>query len=272
VSYFAASTMTDTPVLATLGARFDLAGATALVTGASSGLGWHFALTLAAAGARVAVAARRITELEELAAAIIASGGAAVPIVLDVLDSQSVATAIAATEAGLGPLDILVNNAGIAATTNFLTQDEAEWRGVLATNLDGAWRVAQAVASRMAVHGRGGAIVNIASIVGLRPASHLAAYSAAKAGLISLTRSMAIELARYKIRVNALAPGYVETDLNRDFLRGPSGQAMAKRVPLRRFGAAEDLDGALLLLVSDAGRYMTGSVVVVDGGHSAGIT
>jgi NAD(P)-dependent dehydrogenase (short-subunit alcohol dehydrogenase family) len=263
--------MTQPSSAAISGARFDLAGATALVTGASSGLGRHFALTLAAAGARVAVAARRVAELEELAAEIAKSGGAALPGVLDVLDPASVAAAIAAAESALGPLDILVNNAGIAATTAFLTQDEAEWRGVLATNLDGAWRVAQAVASRMAAHGRGGAIVNIASIAGLRPASHLAAYSAAKAALISLTQSMAIELARHKIRVNALAPGYIETDLNRDFLHGPAGQAMAKRVPLRRFGEPEDLDGALLLLVSDAGRYMTGSVIVVDGGHSLGL-
>jgi NAD(P)-dependent dehydrogenase (short-subunit alcohol dehydrogenase family) len=254
-----------------LAARFDLAGRTALVTGASSGLGRNFALTLAAAGARVAVAARRVAELEALAAEIAAAGGTALPITLNVLDPASVAAAVAVAEAGLGPLDILVNNAGIAATTSFLAQDEAEWRGVLATNLDGAWRVAHAVASRMAAQGRGGAIVNIASILGLRPASHVAAYAAAKAGLISLTQSMAIELARYAIRVNALAPGYVETDLNRDFLRGPAGQAMAKRVPLRRFGDAADLDGALLLLVSDAGRYMTGSVVVVDGGHSLGI-
>jgi NAD(P)-dependent dehydrogenase (short-subunit alcohol dehydrogenase family) len=124
----------------------------------------------------------------------------------------------------------------------------------------------------MAAQGNGGAIVNIASILGLRTASHVAAYAAAKAGLISLTQSMAIELARHRIRVNALAPGYVETDLNRDFLRSPAGETMAKRVPLRRFGAPDDLDGALLLLVSDAGRYMTGSVIVVDGGHSLGIT
>jgi NAD(P)-dependent dehydrogenase (short-subunit alcohol dehydrogenase family) len=252
--------------------RFDLAGATALVTGASSGLGRHFALTLAAAGARVAVAARRIAELRELAAEIAESGGTALPVAFDVLAPASVDAAIASVEAKLGPLDILVNNAGIAATAGFLAQDEAEWRRVLATDLDGAWRVAHAAALRMAAHGRGGAIVNIASILGLRPASHVSAYSAAKAGLISLTQSMAIELARHKIRVNALAPGYVETNLNRDFLRGPAGQAMTKRVPLRRFGEVEDLDGALLLLVSDAGRYMTGSVIVVDGGHSLGIT
>jgi NAD(P)-dependent dehydrogenase (short-subunit alcohol dehydrogenase family) len=258
------------PPPATPAARFDLAGATALVTGASSGLGRHFALTLAGAGARVAVAARRIAELEALAGEIAASGGTAVPVSIDVLDPASVAQAVAAAEAGLGPLGILVNNAGIAATRGFLAQEEAEWRRVLATNLDGAWRVAQAVASRMAANGRGGAIVNIVSVLGLRPASHVAAYSAAKAGLISLTQSMAIELARHKIRVNALAPGYVETDLNRDFLHGPGGQTMVKRVPLRRFGEAEDLDGALLLLASDAGRYMTGSVIVVDGGHSLG--
>jgi NAD(P)-dependent dehydrogenase (short-subunit alcohol dehydrogenase family) len=263
--------MTQTPSAAAAD-RFDLAGAAALVTGASSGLGRHFALTLALAGARVAVAARRGAELEALAGEIGQAGGTALPVVLDVLDSGSVAAAVAAAEAGLGPLDILVNNAGIATTSSFLGQDEAGWRRVLATNLDGAWRVAHEVAARMAAHGSGGTIVNIASILGLRSASHVAAYAAAKAGLISLTQSMAIELARHRIRVNALAPGYVETDLNRDFLRGPAGQAMEKRVPMRRFGAAEDLDGALLLLASDAGRYMTGSVIVVDGGHSLGFT
>jgi NAD(P)-dependent dehydrogenase (short-subunit alcohol dehydrogenase family) len=257
---------------AALAARFDLTGKTALVTGASSGLGRHFAVTLAAAGVRVAVAARRAAALDELAADITASGGIALPVVLDVLDSASVDGALAAIAAELGPLDILVNNAGIAATTGFLAQDEGGWRRILATNLDGAWRVAHDVATRMAAQGNGGAIVNIASILGLRTASHVAAYAAAKAGMISLTQSMAIELARHRIRVNALAPGYVETDLNRDFLRSPAGETMAKRVPLRRFGAPDDLDGALLLLVSDAGRYMTGSVIVVDGGHSLGIT
>lgn len=248
---------------------FDLAGKVALVTGASSGLGWHFALTLAGAGAKVAVAARRVDRLEALAHEIAARDGRALPIVLDVTDPVSVDKAIAETETELGPLGILVNNAGVATTKPFLEQDEALWRDVLATNLDGAWRVARAAAQRMAAHG-GGAIVNIASVLGLRAAAQVSAYAAAKAALISLTQTMAIELARHKIRVNAIAPGYIETELNRDFLNSPAGTTITKRIPLRRFGAPQDLDGAMLLLSSDAGRYMTGSVIVIDGGHTLG--
>jgi len=252
------------------GDGFDLTGRVAVVTGASSGLGRHFALTLARAGAKVAVAARRLPKLEDLAAEIAGFDGRALPVALDVTDAGSVAAALEAVETELGPIDILVNNAGVAATAPFLDQSEDEWRRVLATNLDGAWRTARAAATLMVKHGRGGAIVNIASILGLRAAGQVSAYSAAKAALINLTQTMALELARHRIRVNALAPGYIATDLNRDFLRGPAGQAMLKRVPLRRFGEVGDLDGALLLLASEAGRYMTGSVIVVDGGHSLG--
>lgn len=249
---------------------FDLSGRVALVTGASSGLGRHFALTLARAGAKVGLAARRVDRLKELEAEITAFDGRALPVEMDVTDAASVVQGLQAVETELGPVNILVNNAGIATTTAFLDQDETAWRKVLDTNLDGAWRVARETSVLMAKHGRGGAIVNIASILGFRVAGHLSAYGAAKAALVSLTQSMAIELARYQIRVNALAPGYVETDMNREVLRGAPGQAMLKRVPLRRFGQPEDLDGALLLLASDAGRYMTGGVIVVDGGHSLG--
>jgi NAD(P)-dependent dehydrogenase (short-subunit alcohol dehydrogenase family) len=249
---------------------FDLSGQVALVTGASSGLGRHFALTLARAGAKVAIAARRTDRLEDLAKEIAALDARALPLPLDVTDPASVARAVTAAETELGAIAILVNNAGVAATSSFLDQTEEQWRAVLDTNLDGARRVAHATAKHMAAHGHGGAIVNIASILGLRPAGGVSAYAAAKAGLISLTQTMALELARHKIRVNALAPGYVATDLNRDFLAGPAGEAMVKRVPLRRFGEPADLDGALLLLVSGAGRYMTGSIVVVDGGHALG--
>lgn len=249
---------------------FDLSGQVAIVTGASSGLGRHFALTLARAGAKVAIAARRADRLEALAREIAALDARALPVPLDVTDGTSVERAVDAAETELGALTILVNNAGVATTSGFLDQDEAQWRSILDTNLDGAWRMARAVAGRMAAHGHGGAIVNIASVLGLRPAGGVSAYAAAKAALISLTQTMALELARHRIRVNALAPGYIETDINRDFLRSPAGQAMTERVPMRRFGEAADLDGALLLLTSGAGRYMTGSIVVVDGGHSLG--
>ncbi|MBI3452534.1 MAG: glucose 1-dehydrogenase [Rhodospirillales bacterium] len=249
-------------------AIFDLSGQVALVTGASSGLGRHFALTLARAGAKVALAARRVDRLEELAREIAAFDGRALPVALDVTDPGSVPRAADAIETELGPITLLVNNAGVASTAAFLDQDEATWRATLGTDLDGAWRVAREIARRMAAHGHGGAIVNIVSILGLRAPSHLSAYAAAKAALISLTQTMALELARHKIRVNALAPGYIETAINRDFLRGPTGEAMRKRIPMRRFGQMDDLDGALLLLASDAGRFITGSVVVVDGGHT----
>jgi NAD(P)-dependent dehydrogenase (short-subunit alcohol dehydrogenase family) len=249
---------------------FSLANQVALVTGASSGLGRHFALTLARAGAKVAVAARRTDKLEALAQEIAAGDGRALPVPLDVTDLESVNAAVDAAETELGPITVLVNNAGVAATAAFLDQTDAQWRAILDTNLDGARRVAHAVARRMVEHGQGGAIVNIASILGLRPAGGVSAYAAAKAGLVSMTQTMALELARHRIRVNALAPGYIETDLNREFLQSPAGQAMVRRVPVRRFGEAADLDGALLLLASGAGRYMTGGIVVVDGGHGLG--
>jgi NAD(P)-dependent dehydrogenase (short-subunit alcohol dehydrogenase family) len=249
---------------------FDLSGKVALVTGASSGLGRHFAQVLARAGAKVALAARRIDRLEEAAAEIAAFDGRALPVTLDVRSRASVDAALDAAETELGPLAIVVNNAGVAATRPFLLESDAEWSAIIETNLDGARRVAQAAALRMARQGEGGVIINIASIFSVGVAAQLAAYAAAKAGLASLTRSMALELARHKIRVNALAPGYVATDLNRDFLASAAGKAIVQRVPLRRFGQPEDLDGALLLLASDAGRWMTGSIIVVDGGHALG--
>ncbi len=249
---------------------FNLSGRVAVVTGASSGLGRHFALTLAKAGAKVALAARRVDQLDKVAAEISAFDARALPIAFDVTKADSVKDGLEAIQTELGPICVVVNNAGIAATTSVLDQTEEEWRRILDTNLDGAWRVARCAAGQIALNGQGGSIINIASILGIRPASHVAAYSASKAALISLTQTMALEFAKYRIRVNALAPGYVETDLNREFLRGTSGQSMVKRVPLRRFGELGDLDGALLLLASDAGRYMTGSTIVVDGGHSLG--
>jgi len=238
-----------------------LAGKTALVTGASSGLGRHFAQLLARHGARVIVAARRREALDGVAAAL---GDAARAVTLDVRD----APAVERTMAELGPLDIVVNNAGIALTGKALDVDDDDWQRVLDTDLSGAFRVARGAARALAHAKRGGVIVNVASILGLRVAKQVPAYVAAKAGLLRLTEALALEFAPLRIRVNALAPGYVETDLNREFLHSPAGDAMVKRVPLRRFGQPQDLDGALLLLVSDAGRYMTGATIVVDGGHT----
>jgi NAD(P)-dependent dehydrogenase (short-subunit alcohol dehydrogenase family) len=248
--------------------RFRLDGKTVLVTGASSGFGHHFSLVLAAAGAAVILGARRVDLLEGLARQIVSAGGRAHVVPLDVTDSASIEAALAAGEAGTGPIDVLVNNAGISGPTAYaIDLDEDDWDRVLDTNLKGVWLVSRAVARRMIGHGRGGAIVNIASMLGLRVAPAVASYAASKAGVAHLTKAMALELARHQIRVNALAPGYFETDLNRDYLNGPAGQTMIKRIPQRRAGRLDDLDGVLLLLASDASRYMTGTVIPVDGGH-----
>ncbi|MCM8737921.1 glucose 1-dehydrogenase [Azospirillum sp. A1-3] len=245
----------------------DLTGKTALVTGASSGLGRHFASVLAKAGARVALAARRTDALAETRAAIEAAGGSAVVVAMDVTDPASVTAAVGEAWDALGRIDILVNNAGVTATRPFLDMSEEEWDRVVDTNLTGCARVARAVAQRMRDDQQGGAIVNIASILGMRVAGQVSSYIAAKGGLVHLTKAMALELARYNIRVNALCPGYVETELNADFFASDAGKALVKRIPQRRLGRLADLDGPLLLLASDAGAYMTGSVLAVDGGH-----
>ena len=242
---------------------FDVRGKVALVTGASSGLGEHFARCLAARGAVVVAAARRVDRLE----ALVREGGAAHAVALDVTDPASVDAAMKQVAQLAGPVDVLVNNAGVAGTKASLDLTEADWRHVLDTNLDGAWRMAQAAAKAMLAAGRGGSIVNIASILGLRQATHLLAYAAAKAALVQATKSLALEWARHGIRVNAIAPGYVVTAMNRDFFASEAGQAVLGRIPQRRVGTTRDLEGALLLLASDAGAFMTGSVVVVDGGH-----
>ncbi|MFO1412839.1 MAG: glucose 1-dehydrogenase [Burkholderiales bacterium] len=254
--------------MAELFARDALAGRLALVTGASSGLGRHFAQLLARHGAKVAIAARRVEALRTLAGEIAAMGGQAFPVALDVRDPEGVRRGVSEAVAALGGLDLLVNNAGVAMTRPALLTTEEDWRAVIDTNLDGAFRVARAAAQAMAEAKRGGAIVNIASILGTRVAKQLPAYIAAKAALLRLSEAMALEWAPHGIRVNALAPGYIETELNRDFLRSPAGESLGKRVALRRFGVPSDLDGPLLLLASAAGGYMTGATITVDGGHS----
>ena len=238
-----------------------LQGRSALVTGASSGLGAHFARLLAGQGVAVTVAARRAAPMEALAAEIAAAGGTAEVLALDVTDTAAVAEKLAARR-----FDILINNAGGSASGPALEQDAAEIDATLDLNLKAAFHVARSAAAGMRDAG-GGAIVNIASILAHRVAGRTAAYAASKAGLLHLTRALALEWARHGIRVNALCPGYIETDLNRDFFATEAGQALIRRIPQRRLGQAGDLDGALLLLVSDAGRYITGADLVVDGGH-----
>jgi NAD(P)-dependent dehydrogenase (short-subunit alcohol dehydrogenase family) len=244
-----------------------LDGHTALVTGANGGLGTHFAEVLASAGAKVAIAARRLESLCDLAQRIASTGAHVQPIALDVTRRESVAQGIAHAAAALGPITVVVNNAGIAITKPLLEHSEEDWREVIEVNLNGAWRVAQEAARHMVGHGRGGSIVNIASVLGLRVSAQVPSYAASKAAMIHLTKAMALELARHKIRVNALAPGYVETGINREFFASDAGQALIKRIPQRRIGTPDELDGALLLLASDAGSYATGTVLVVDGGH-----
>ncbi|HYH19663.1 MAG TPA: glucose 1-dehydrogenase [Azospirillum sp.] len=250
-----------------MSAIMDLTGRTALVTGASGGLGRHFAGVLARAGARVALAARRTDALAETRAAIEAAGGHAVTVAMDVTDADSVRRAVAEADDALGGIGILVNNAGITASAPFLDMSEEDWDRVVDTNLTGCARVARAVARRMRDSGKGGSIVNIASILGIRVAGQIASYAASKGGLVHLTKAMALELARHGIRVNALCPGYVETDINQEFFATDAGKALIKRIPQRRLGRPDELDGPLLLLCSDAGSYMTGSVIAVDGGH-----
>jgi len=250
---------------------FDLSGRTALVTGASSGFGAHFAQVLAAAGARVAIGARRVDRLEALAETIRRDGGTALPVALDVTEAESVSAAVAATAEGLGPLTVLVNNAGIAVDRPALEQSEADWDLVLDTDLKGCWLMAQAAAAAMVAQGSGGSIVNIASITGLGGVTRLVGYSTAKGGLINMTRALAVEWARHGIRVNAIAPGYFSTEINAGFLASPAGEVLRKKIPQRRFGALADLDGPLLLLASDAGGHMTGAILPVDGGQTAAI-
>ena len=247
--------------------RFDLKGRIALVTGASSGLGRHFAQALAAAGASVAVAARRTDRLAEAVAEIEAADGRAFAVPLDVTDPASVRACFQAVEGRFGTVDLVVNNAGTAVSRPLLEQTDEDWNSVLGTNLQGAWFVAQEGARRMVAAQRGGAIVNIASITGERVAGGVAPYCASKAGLLHLTRAMALELARHGIRVNALAPGYMATELNDAFLASEAGERLRSRIPQRRFGRPEELVGPLLLLASEAGSFITGSVLSVDGGH-----
>ncbi|MDE1973332.1 MAG: SDR family oxidoreductase [Hyphomicrobiales bacterium] len=246
---------------------FDLTGKVALVTGASSGLGVRFAEVLAENGAAVALVARRADRLGALKSRLEALGKRAVAIEADVCDRAAMRRAFEAAEQAFGTVTILVNNAGVVQSGRAVELAEEDWRRVLATNLDAVFFWAQEAARRMLAAGKGGAIVNVASILGITPDNGVVAYAAAKAGVIQVTKALAIELAFKGIRVNAIAPGWIVTEMNHDYLASERGAAMKKKIPMGRFGETRDLDGPLLLLASDAGSYMTGATIVADGGQ-----
>ncbi len=245
---------------------FDIRNEVVLITGASQGLGRQFARVLAAHGAAVALAARQTAKLERLAQEIADKGGRAAAVAMDITDAAAIKAAFDATERALGPVTVLVNNAGIAVEKLALEQTESDWDAVLNANLKGAYFAATEAARRMIARGQGGNIVNIASVLGTGVLKAVSPYAASKAGMIQITKALALEWAAHNIRVNALAPGYIDTDINHEFWATPAGEKLTRRIPQRRVGHESDLDGAILLLASNASRYMTGSTVTVDGG------
>ena len=246
---------------------FLLDGKVALVTGASSGFGRHFGSVLARAGARVVLAARRTERVREACEAIVAAGGEAVAVTMDVTDSSSISAAFDAAEQAFGPVTVVVNNAGITSPKPLVDLSDTDWSEVIDTNLNGVAYVTRESARRMIAAGVGGSVVNIASILAHREQKMLTNYAASKAAVVQFTRTAALELAQHGIRVNAICPGYFVTDLNREWFKTEDGQALIRRIPQRRSGDLPDLNGPLLLLASDAGALMTGADLTVDGGH-----
>ncbi|QJC80378.1 SDR family oxidoreductase [Pseudomonas umsongensis] len=247
---------------------FSLKDKVVLVTGASSGLGAHFAQVVSGAGAKVVIAARRVERLQALAEQLRGKGGEVIAVALDVTSRASVESAFDLAWQTFGVVDVVINNAGVGGAVKALEVTEQDWSTMISTNLDGVWRVAQCAAQRMAKEGKGGSIINIASILGERVGTGLSHYCAAKAGVLQLTKALALEFARYDIRVNAIAPGYFQTEMNDGYFNSEKGQAYIKAaVPMRKLGQLEQLEGPLLLLASAAGSFMTGATLAVDGGH-----
>ncbi len=248
---------------------FRLDGKNALVTGASSGLGRQFALTLARAGAKVAIAARRADRLQELAEEIAAFDGRAIPVSMDVTDIKSIHDGVEAAETELGPVTILINNSGVSVPKPALEVTEEDYDFMVDTNTKGAFFVAQEAARRMIRHGEGGRIVNIASVMGMKVVGQLSVYCLSKAAMIHMTRAMALEWGRHNINVNAICPGYVETEMNADYWHTEAGQRFMKTFPRKRVGDPADLDGALMLLVADESHFINGAILPVDDGYLA---
>lgn len=246
-----------------------LEGKHALVTGASSGLGWQFALTLARAGAKVSIAARSTDKLEKLANEIEAFDGRAMPVRMDVTDIDSINEGVAAAETELGPVNILVNNSGVSALSPSENISEKDFDMVMDTNAKGAFFVAQAVARSMIKHGHGGKMINIASVAANRVLKQNIAYCMSKAAVQHMTAALADEWGRYKIQVNGINPGYIVTGINRDYWDSEPGKKLIQRLPGRRVGDPEHLDGILLLLAGPGSDFMNGSMIEVDDGLTA---
>jgi NAD(P)-dependent dehydrogenase (short-subunit alcohol dehydrogenase family) len=248
----------------------SLAGKAALVTGASSGLGVRFATLLAEAGAAVALCARRTDRLKDVERRIVDAGGRAVSIGMDVTDVASIRSGVAAAEAALGPIGILINNSGVSGEQRLTDVDEATFDRTFDTNVRGAFFVAQTVAVSMIRTGTAGRIVNVASIAGLKPFGRIGVYSMSKAAVVMMTRSMAIEWARHGINVNAICPGYVETEINAHHWATEAGQKLVQMLPRRRIGRPEDLDAVVMMMVSDGAHFVNGAIVAADDGMVAG--
>jgi len=248
---------------------FNLDGKHIAITGASSGFGHHFAGVLAAAGAKVSLGARRVERVEARAQEINASGGSALGAALDVTSRESAEKFFTEAEAALGPVDVLINNAGIeAGAKTYMMIDEDDWNSVIDTNLKSAWLMSKLYTERVVANGlKSGNIINVSSITDTRTIKGQFPYAVSKGGLTRMTEVLALEAPKYGIRVNALAPGYILTDVSRVLLESDMAPEFMKGIPMRRFGEFEDLDGPLLLLASDASSYMNGSILVVDGGH-----
>jgi NAD(P)-dependent dehydrogenase (short-subunit alcohol dehydrogenase family) len=257
-----------------VGIAVDLNGKVALVTGASSGLGARFAKILAEAGAQVVLAARRVERLKELRAEIESNGGAAHLVALDVTDYASIKSAIAHAETEAGPIDILINNSGVSSTQRLVDVTPEDYRQVMDTNLQGAFFVAQEAAKRMILRAKGDPtrqhrIINIASVAGLRVLSQIGVYCMSKAGVVQMTKAMALEWGRHGINVNAICPGYIETEINREYFQSEGGQKLIDMLPRKRIGHPEDLDGLLLLLSADESRFINGAIITADDGMAA---